>query len=201
MIPKLELKYPPGATPLEPDELDGLIPTYVTTRGELNELEHKNIQEALRWIRGRRSFEVIDPRFVHELHRRMFNQVWQWAGKTRNSGKNIGVDWHQIATQTGQLLGDIRYWIDNKTFSIDEIGARFHHRLVQIHIFPNGNGRHARLITDLLLESLGQKSFTWGARTSTDPLEIAGTRREEYILALRAADESDYTALKAFVRS
>lgn len=201
MTRTLELNYPPGATPLEPEELDDLIPNYITTRGELNELEHKNIQEAIRWIRNKKSFDVTDPGFIHELHKKMFNQVWKWAGKARKSAKNIRVDWTQISTQTAHLLGDIKYWVNNKTFPIDEIGTRFHHRLVQIHIFPNGNGRHARLTTDLLLESLGCESFTWGATTSKDPLETEGTRREEYIFALRAADKNDYTPLSVFVRS
>ena len=197
----LELQYPSGATPLEAEELEGLIPTYITTRNELNELEHKNIQEAIRWIRGINSLNVIDSGFVHKLHQQMFNQVWKWAGKIRTSGKNIGVDWSQIVTQTGQLLRDTQYWIDHKTYSVDEIGARFHHRLVQIHIFPNGNGRHARLMTDLLLESLGHQSFSWGATTCNDPLETESKRREEYIQALRAADKNDYASLNAFVRS
>ncbi len=201
MTKKLELHYPHGATPLEPEELDGLIPDYITTRGELNELEHKNIQGAVRWLRGRKSFDVIDSGFVHALHRKMFSQVWKWAGKARTSGKNIGVDWTQITSQTAQLLGDTKFWVDNQTFPIDEIGARFHHRLVQIHIFPNGNGRHARLMTDLLLESLGCTSFTWGSNASSDPLEAEGKRREEYIFALRTADKNDYQSLKKFVRS
>jgi Fic-DOC domain mobile mystery protein B len=201
MMKKLELMYPAGATPLEPEELEGLIPDYITTRGELNELEHKNIQEAIRWIKGKKSLDVIDPGFVHELHRQMFNQVWKWAGSVRTTGKNIGVDWTQISNQIGQLLGDTRYWIEKRTFAVDEIGARFHHRLVQIHIFPNGNGRHARLMTDLLLEDLEHKSFTWGAAKSGGPLETEGKRRDEYIAALKLADENDYEPLKAFVRS
>jgi Fic-DOC domain mobile mystery protein B len=198
---KLELQYPPGATPLDPEELDGLIPNYITTRGELNELEHKNIQDAIRWIRGRKPIEVIAMGFVHELHKKMFNQVWRWAGKARTFGKNIGVEWTPIATQTAQLLGDTKYWIEKKTFPSDEVGARFHHWLVQIHIFPNGNGRHGRLMTDLLLESLGHNAFTWGANASNDSLEAVGKRREEYILALRAGDQGDYGSLNAFVRS
>lgn len=197
----LELHYPSGATPLDPDELEDLIPDYITTRGELNELEHQNIQDAMLWLRSRKTLDVTEPGFAYELHRQMFGQVWKWAGRARKTEKNIGIDWTQIATQTAQLLADTRFWISNQSFGMDEIAARFHHRLVQIHIFPNGNGRHARLMTDLLLELNGSKRFTWGERTSQSRLEVEGARRQEYILALRHADKNDYIALMAFVRS
>ena len=198
---KLELHYPLGATPLDPDEMADLIPKYLTTRGELNELEHKNIQRAVLWVRGRRAFEVTDPGFVYELHKQMFSQVWKWAGRARRSGKNIGVDWHQIATHTAQLLADTRYWIDQKTYPVDEIAARFHHGLVKIHVFPNGNGRHARLIADLLLEWRGHERFSWGEKTVRAPLEAESERRRDYINALQAADKNDYGPLLDFVRS
>lgn len=198
---KLELHYPPGATPLDPDELDGLIPLYITTRGELNELEHKNIQEAVLWVRGHKTFEVTDAGFVYELHKRMFNRVWKWAGRARQSGKNIGVDWHQIATHTAQLLADAKCWIDHQTYPVDEIAVRFHHRLVKIHIFPNGNGRHARLMTDLLLELRGQERFSWGEKTTRAPLEAESERRRDYINALQAADKNNYGPLIIFARS
>ena len=131
----------------------------------------------------------------------MFNQVWKWAGRARTSGKNIGIDWKLIATQVAQLLGDTQYQLDHKTFEIDEIAARFHHRLVQIHAFPNGNGRHARLMTDLFLETRDQAPFTWGMRTAQTPIEAEGARRQEYIRALRAADKNDFALLLAFVRT
>lgn len=198
---KVELHYPSGATPLDPEELEGLIPDYITTRGELNELEHQNIQDAILWIQKRRTIEVSDASFLHELHKQMFGQVWKWAGRARKSGKNIGVDWTQISTQTAHLLGDLKFWIEKQTFPPDEIAARFHHRLVQIHIFPNGNGRHSRLVTDLLLEQWGEAPFSWGARADQTPIEAESARREEYIGALRAADKNDYTTLLTFVRS
>ncbi len=199
--PKLTITSPSGATPLDPDELAGLIPDYITTQGELNELEQKNIQEAVIWARSRRSTPVLDNAFVFGLHKRMFNQVWKWAGRARTSGKNIGIDWKLIATQVAQLLGDTQYQLDHKTFEIDEIAARFHHRLVQIHAFPNGNGRHARLMTDLFLETRDQAPFTWGMRTAQTPIEAEGARRQEYIRALRAADKNDFALLLAFVRT
>ena len=198
---KLEISYPSGATPLDPDEREGLIPDYITTQGELNELEQKNIQQANLWVKKRRPVEPLDPGFAYELHKQMFNQVWKWAGRTRTSGKNIGIDWHQISTQVAQLLADTKYWLEHKTFPVDEVAARFHHRLVQIHAFPNGNGRHARLLTDLVLETNGQEPFSWGMKMGQTPMETEGKRRQEYIAALRAADKNDYKPLMVFVRS
>lgn len=196
-----EIHYPAGATPLSPEERDGLIPKYITTHGELNELEQSNIQEAHLWVRSKKKLDVIDVSFLHELHKRMFSQVWKWAGRARSSGKNIGVDAAQIATKAADLIGDLKFWIENHTYSFDEIAARFHHRLVQIHIYPNGNGRHARLVTDLLLETNGKDAFSWGANASKSPLETEGERRNAYIAALKAADRNDYSKLLVFVRS
>lgn len=183
------------------DEREGLIPDYITTHGELNELEQDNIQSAILWAQKKKSGDILDTGFVYELHRQMFNKVWRWAGKSRVSGKNIGVDWHLISTQLGQLLTDASYWIENQTYSWDDIAARFHHRLVQIHAFPNGNGRHARLMTDLLLETNGQTPFSWGIKLGSTPLEVESDKRREYIAALKAADQHKYDLLLKFVRS
>lgn len=198
---KFVIEYPPGATPLTPDERDGLIPDFISTHGELNELEQRNIQDCILWLRRRQSFDLLTLSFAFELHKRMFNQIWKWAGHPRRSGKNIGIDWPQISSQLVLLMEDAKFWIGNKTFKIDETGVRFHHRLVQIHVFPNGNGRHARLMTDLFLEIEGEEPFSWGARTSLAPMETEGERRKKYILALRAADKNQYDLLLSFVRS
>ena len=195
------IKYPPGATPLSPDERDGLIPDYITTHSELNELEQDNIQEANLWVRGKKSLNILEVKFVYELHKQMFGKVWRWAGKARKSDKNIGVDWHLISTELPKLLEDLQYWITNKTYSWDEIGARFHHHMVQIHVFPNGNGRHARLITDLTLEIHGQDVFSWGMKEGRTPLDVESNLRRKYIDALVAADKSNYAPLFLFVRS
>jgi Fic-DOC domain mobile mystery protein B len=173
--------------------MGGLIPDYITTQRELNELERQNVAEATTWALGRTNSNTLELAFVCDLHRRMFNRVWKWAGKTRRSNKNIGVFWEQIPTQLATLFQDLNYWIDHQTYSWDEIGARFHHRLVSIHAFPNGNGRHARLMTDIMMESNGQVPFTWG-------LETAATR-DEYIMALKKADAGDYPCLMKFLRS
>ena len=185
-----------GSTPLTEEELEQLIPSYITYRHELNDAEQSNILEGGEWA-FRRKQDVLSERFLDSLHNRMFRQVWRWAGKHRQSNKNLGVDAYRIPTELGQLLEDCRYWIDNGTFEPDEIAARFHHRLVWIHPYPNGNGRHARLATDLLLVSLGCKPFSWGRVNLID----AGKTRTEYIAALRAADNHDFKRLLEFVRT
>lgn len=198
---KIELQYPSGATPLDPNEIDELIPDYITTQGELNVLERQNITEAATWALGRKNSNILNVSFILDLHRRMFNRVWKWAGKSRRSNKNIGVFWEQILIQLGSLLQDLNYWINHHIYSWDEIGARFHHKLVSIHVFPNGNGRHARLMTDILMESNGQTPFTWGLATALDSLDVEGTKRNEYIAALKAADSGNYANLLEFLRS
>lgn len=185
-----------ASTPLSPDEREGLLPSYITLRGELNEAEQQNILEADEWAFSRRR-KVLDEQFLNTLHQRMYGNVWRWSGKYRTSQKNIGVEYYRIPTELRTMLDDCRYWIEHNTYAPDEIAARFHHRLVWIHCYPNGNGRHARLATDLLLASLGTDRFSWGSVNLID----AGTTRAAYVAALRAADNHDYSPLLAFVRS
>ncbi len=197
----MKLNYPKGATPLNPDETTGLIPSYVNTQSELNELEGRNIEDAVEWIFRRKKTNILNVSFVLELHKRMFNQVWKWAGFPRNSEKNIGVLKEQINSRLHQLLKNVEFWIKKNTYPWDEIGARFHHGLVSIHVFPNGNGRHARLMTDILLETNGQKPFSWGRKKTSDPIEIEGPIRKAYIDALKHADSGKLEPLLEFVRS
>lgn len=185
-----------ASTPLTPEEQEGLIPSYITLRSELNEAEQANILEAEEWAFNRKR-DVLSEKFLNDLHKRMFGRVWKWAGTYRNTGKNIGVDAYRIPTELRQLLDDVRYWIVHETYDPDEIAARFHHKLVWIHLFPNGNGRHARTATDLLLTTLDQPRFTWGRENLVD----ANATRQAYINALRAADNHDYSPLKDFIRS
>lgn len=190
--------YPEGATPLDPNEIEGLIPTNITTKAELDRWEQDNIIEAMTWIKDHKPKNILNEAFIKSLHRRMFCDVWKWAGKFRQSDKNIGVPWHRIPIDLKQLCDDIDYWIENHIFSEDEIAARFHHRLVFIHLFPNGNGRHARLIADIFLEYFFNKSpFTWGKAD----LIISGDDRKKYIESLIAADKGEYELLLKFVRS
>ncbi len=184
------------ATPLAPEERTGLIPTHVALRHELNELEQQNILEAERWAFGRKR-NVLSEAFLRGLHRRMFNHVWRWAGQYRTSERNLGIENYRIQPELRQFLDDARYWIEHKTYELDEIAIRFHHRLVSIHPFPNGNGRWSRLAADILIVQSGRPRFTWG-RTN---LQAAGDTRRTYVDALHAADQHDLELLITFARS
>ena len=194
--PTVNLDYPPGATPLDADELTSLIPSHLTTQAELNEWEQLNIVEGDKWSRKQRK-EILTENFLRQLHKQMFGETWRWAGNFRKSDKNIGVDWLHIGVELKKLLDDVRYQVEHGTFSADEIAVRFHHRLVAIHPFPNGNGRHARMMADLLVERLGKPRFSWGSRSLVDPNDT----RRNYITALQAADARDIAPLLAFARS
>lgn len=185
-----------AATPLTQDEKQGLIPSYITLRRELNEAEQLGITAAEEWAFSRKR-DVLDEIFLRRLHKRMFKDVWRWAGELRTTPRNIGVEPWNITSMLRNLIEDARYWVLHEIYPPDEIAVRFHHRLVMIHPFPNGNGRHARLAADLLLVKLGQERFTWG-RVS---LVNAGETRQKYVAALRAADAHDLKPLLAFVRS
>lgn len=197
----MEIKYPPGATPLNPDELDGLIPEYITTQGELNILEMENIIDATNWAQSKKHTDFLNASFCYELHKKMFERVWKWAGQQRRSNKNIGVSKEQITSQLKQLFDDTDYWIKHNWFDWDEIAARFHHRLVWVHAFVNGNGRHARLMTNILLHSNGQTPFTWGNATHKELIDTESIARKKYISALREADKNNFDLLIKFSRS
>jgi Fic-DOC domain mobile mystery protein B len=191
----MKFEYAPGATPIDLNEAAGLIPAHLTLQRELNEYEEANILEATEWLFARRRGDPLDERFIHLVHRRMFNQTWNWAGKPRRSDKNIGVSWYEIAARLRQMLGDVRAQIQHSAYSPHEIAARFHHRLVAIHVYPNGNGRHARLMADLLLTQLAGRQFEWGRGS----LVAANELRTRYIAALRAADAGDCRPLFEFL--
>lgn len=185
-----------ASAPLAEEEREQLIPSYITLRSELNEAEQANILDAEEWAFARKR-DVLDERFLTDLHKRMFGRVWRWAGTFRRSMKNIGIDAYRIPQELRQLMDDCRYWIEHETYEPDEIAARFHHRLALIHPFPNGNGRHARLAADLLSVASGQPRFTWGRVNLVD----ASKTRGSYIAALNAADKQDIGPLLEFVRS
>ncbi len=189
---------PEKATPLTPGEQEGLRQTWITTRTDLNEAEQINIEEAVAWSAKLRDRELLTEEFVFDLHKRMFGDVWTWAGTRRNTGKNIGVDPTQIYMRLGDLLTDARFWIQDSLYPPDEIAIRLHHGLVFIHPFPNGNGRHARQMGDLLIAQLGGEPFTWGGGGT--PQDI-GEIRDQYIHALKRADGHDFDELLAFARS
>jgi Fic-DOC domain mobile mystery protein B len=191
----VKLEYPAGATPLDPDEIQGLIPAHITVQSQLNDYEQENISRARQWAYGRRRGDPLEREFIRTVHRRMFDATWRWAGDLRRSDKNIGCHWPQISTQLYQLSGDVRVQIDHKSYPAEEIAARYHHRLVSIHPFPNGNGRHARFMADLLKKQLTGTTFAWGQ----GELGSTGEVRTAYIKALQAADGGDHKPLLLFL--
>jgi Fic-DOC domain mobile mystery protein B len=190
---------PDDATPLSPEERLGLKQTWITHRADLNEAEQENILRGAVWarVRRQRNRQMLDEEFAKALHKRMFGDVWTWAGAYRLTEKNIGVAPHRIANDAGMMFDDARYWVEHTTYPPDELAVRLHHRLVAIHPFANGNGRHARLMADLLIERLGGATFSWGSGTLRDTEEL----RRAYIAALQAADNHDITSLLQFARS
>jgi Fic-DOC domain mobile mystery protein B len=196
----LDLEYINGQTPLDEEEKDGLLILTIATRGELDEFEQQNIEKAVQWILGR-TFKpelFFTEDFVRMLHKRMYADVWAWAGEFRKTNKNIGVDKWKIPSDLKYLLDDAKYWHENNTYTQDEIAVRFKHRIVSIHCFPNGNGRHSRLMADIIIEKIyKQPVFSWGAANLTDE----GDTRKSYLKAVKTADTGDYSLLLAFARS
>jgi Fic-DOC domain mobile mystery protein B len=198
----LDHKYSDGNTPIRAEEAEQLIPR-ISTIGELNEYEAVNILRAREWAFESRTMKTTDPLeepYIRELHHRMFDNVWKWAGTYRQTERNIGCDPKEIVQRIPQLLASTRYWLENKTFSTDEALLRFHHQLTRIHPFANGNGRHARMIADVVAVRHGHAEFTWGAGKD---LVAAGDPRTRYLAALRALDanENDVKLLLDFARS
>lgn len=190
---------PDGATPLDPGEAEDLIPSFIRTKEALNRWEQENILEAERWLfapRTRRRIEMTRE-FLLLVHGRVFDRTWRWAGQLRRTERNIGVDPRMIGVELRNLCDDASFWMEHGTYDLDETAARIHHRLVAIHPFPNGNGRHARMIADAVLFRGGRRRFTWGSANLVE----AGEVRRRYIIALRAADGHDIRPLLEFVRS
>jgi len=196
----LDLEYIEGQTPLDEEEIEGLLIPTVATREELDEFEQQNIEQAMQWVlmRSFKSDLIFSEAFVRKVHKRMYADLWAWAGDFRKTNKNLGVDRWQISTELKILLDDAKYWIKNNTYSPDEIAIRFKHRLVSIHCFPNGNGRHSRLMADIIIQKIFKKTaFSWGANN----LSQQSDTRAAYITAIKIADKGDLALLLAFSRS
>ena len=196
----LDLHYEEGQTPIDEDETADLKVKSISTMTELDQFEELNIEDAMDWVYGR-SFkleQVLSIDFIQDIHRRMFNNVWRWAGKFRTTEKNIGVPYYSVREELVKLIGDCNYWIKHSVFQAKEIAVRFKHRLVSIHPFPNGNGRHSRLMGEILLKALVNKdaSFSWGRRSLRK-----GKARNVYINALKKADNQDFKELMEFAES
>lgn len=196
----LELDYSHGQTPLDEEEKEGLLIKGITTKNELNEFEQQNIEDAVMWsmVRNFTKDAILSEAFVREVHRRMFGNVWAWAGTFRKTNKNLGVDRWQISIGLKNLQDDAFYWINEKVYPPDEIAVRFKHRIVSIHCFSNGNGRHSRLMADIIAEKIFQLPvFTWGAGISGNGTDS----RTAYLKALKTADKGNYGPLIKFARS
>jgi len=190
---------PDDATPLDPALRGDLLQAWITTRADLNAAEEANIVDGAAWGRRRRggAEAILNEDFSKGLHKQMFGDVWRWAGTYRQNELNIGIAPHLVPAEMPVMFDNVRFWVANNTYPPDEIAIRLHHRLTQIHGFPNGNGRHARMMADLLIEKLGGKLFTWGSGSIHD----TGTLRTTYIAALKAADNHDFGPLLAFARA
>lgn len=196
----MDYKYIDGQTPLDEEEKEDLIPT-ILSRADLDRFEQENIIEARKWVMQKSVLarqDIFTEKFLLNLHKRMFGQVWKWAGRYRRSNKNIGVDSYQIPTELHKLLGDSKYWLEHQTYDITDLAIIFHYRLVKIHLFPNGNGRHARLCADVICAKYNGEELTWGGR---EDLMAANQTRKAYIDALIKADHGDYESIIAFAKS
>lgn len=196
----LDLHYDQGQTPLDSSEVDGLRIPSITTKGELDEFEQNNIEDALQWLAAKKltAEQVCNENFIRRLHKEMFGQVWRWAGRYRTTEKNLGIKSFQVPIATRSLCDDVLFWVNSETYPPDEIAIRFKHRIVSIHCFPNGNGRHSRLLADVIVDKVYHRSpFSWGSTNLSSPSSV----RQSYITALRQADQGDYTNLMAFARS
>lgn len=196
----MQYHYIAGQTPLDEEEKRDLIPSIVT-REDLDAFEQENILEARKWVMQKSvlsKLDIFSEKFLLNLHKRMYGHVWKWAGTFRKTNKNIGVDKIYLATELHTLLGDAQYWLKHNTYPISDMAVIFHHRLVKIHLFPNGNGRHARMVADVIVAKFGGEKLSWGGNSDlTKPDEI----RTRYIAALREADAGNYEPLLAFARS
>jgi Fic-DOC domain mobile mystery protein B len=196
----LEINYTAGQTPLDEEEKEGLKIKSITTQGELDQFEQLNIEKAVEWtIRTKYKPEkILTEKFIKDLHKKMYGDVWKWAGEFRKSEKNIGIKWTQIRIELKNLLDDTKYWIENETYPPEEIAIRFKHRIVSIHCFPNGNGRHSRMMGDIIIESIfGKGVFSWHQSN----IVKADDTRKEYIAALKKADNGEIKPLIEFAKN
>ena len=194
----MKFEYPIGATPIDESEADGLIPSHITLKKELDEYETVNIAQARVWAFSRKKSGWLSTRYIQQVHKKMLEGVWKWAGSFRKTNKNIGIDWPLISIELKNLCDDTQYWLKHQTFENSELYARFHHRLVSIHPFPNGNGRHARLMTEIMaFQTETSIKLTWGSTRK----ETSQSIRKEYKKSLQAADKDDYNHLIAFIVS
>lgn len=196
----LDFDYKDGQTPLNEEEKEGLIIPTIATREELDEFEQQNIEDAFQWVLSRslKAENILSEKFICSLHKRMYGNIWHWAGEFRKTNKNLGIDYWLIPAALKTLCDDALFWVKHGTFSPDETAIRFKHRIVSIHCFPNGNGRHSRLMADLIIDKVyKQDLFSWG----TVDLIHQGDARSAYLKGVKAADRGRFELLLKFARS
>ena len=195
----LILTYQEGQTPLDPEQINGLKIKTISTQQQLNEFEQTNINEALQWLNSKRKIkDVLSEEFMIQLHKRMLGMVWTWAGQFRKTETNIGIEWTRLSMERRLLVDDANFWVEHQTYLPEEIAIRFKHRLVSIHCFPNGNGRHSRIMADLIaLHMFDLDKFSWGNSSLVESSE----QRNMYLKALQLADNGDFSQLIKFARS
>lgn len=183
----------PGQTPL--DDLSGLRVKGVRTTAQLNAAEAENIRKATvkyLMVRPSRRSARFEVAWLCKLHREMFGDVWDWAGKFRKRETNIGAPPAVTEQRLHNLLEDLKAW-EMSGMPLLEQAVRLHHVAVLIHPFPNGNGRWSRMVGNIWLRLHGAEPVIWPEAT----IGAASAVRGEYLQAVRAADKGDYTALLA----
>jgi len=187
----MHFEDPDADMPLEADEIKALIPGHITSRAQLNNWQQENILAAKLWGFKGLTKIVITPAFIVKLHEKMFYKTWTWAGKLRQQDNQRGEPWADIAQALTKLSEDSNCWLEEKAYELEELLARLHYRLVAIQAFFDGNGRHGRLLTDLLYYKLARKQFDWGKTLNEKPLVI----RQRYHEALQAAEQGNLSPL------
>ncbi len=189
---------PEGATPI--DDVSGLL-VDITTRGELNDAEGLNILTATDWIDKGRIDDLFTVQFYRELHTKMYDQVWSWAGALRSqTGQTThpGSRPEAVDLDLGRVAMEFHCeWeaLNDNSHLLPFI-SRYHHALVLVHPFNNGNGRWSRLAADAVIQRLaGRPPLTW----ATDTLVVDSDERKEYIAALQAADTGDFQPLLDYI--
>ncbi|HXQ81690.1 MAG TPA: mobile mystery protein B [Opitutaceae bacterium] len=189
-----------GSGPIAPKEAALLLPS-LSTRAQLDEIERLRINAARVWaMRGAvlRRGDLLTEAFVRDLHRRMFGGIWRGAGRYRTNEGGKGWEARRIPGGVRMFLDDAEGWIRFSTYPVHEAAVRLHHRLRSIQPWSNGNGRHARLLADIVVASQGEEPLTWGSRSDPAGSPRAGAR---YLDAIRAADSGGMERLVDFARS
>ena len=170
----------------------------ITIKGKplKDHLEAKNHYEALEYLYSlveKDNSQNISEYLIRNLHKLVTAETdKEWAGNYRNSNVIIVGSEHTPpdAFEVSIVMGDLIKWLrgNQKKLHPIELAAIFHHKLVFIHPFFDGNGRTARLAMNLLLM---QKSYPMAVMLKND--------RKKYYQTLSRADEKDYAPFVRFI--